>query len=149
MRRLVLDTNILIAALLRKNTAPYRLYEAWRNKVYELITSQAQLDELKRVMGYAKLERYFSREEAQEMFTGIATYATCTTHLPLVHYSSDPDDNLILATAIAGKAHYVVSGDKSDMLALTQGEAIPIITACRAIDVLNSEADSIKSHENI
>ena len=67
MLRLVIDTNVLIAALIRKNTPPYLLYKAWREGVVELVTSRAQLDELGRVMGYAKLQRYFSPEEAQEM----------------------------------------------------------------------------------
>jgi putative PIN family toxin of toxin-antitoxin system len=35
-----------------------------------------------------------------------------------VSYSPDPDDNIILATAIAGNADYLVSGDKSDLLKL-------------------------------
>ena len=56
-------------------------------------------------------------------------------------YSPDPDDNLILATAIAGLADYIVSGDKGDMLALNVIENIPIITARRAIEILEGNAD--------
>jgi len=55
--RLVLDTNILISALLRKNTPPYLLYQAWRENQFELVTSPEQLEELQRVMAYPKLQR--------------------------------------------------------------------------------------------
>lgn len=143
MLRLVIDTNVLIAALIRKNTPPYEIYRAWRDDLCELITSQAQLDELKRVMGYSKLQRYFSPEEADEMLKGIATYSTRVIRLPVVTYSPDPDDNLILATAIAGMADYVVSGDKTDMLALNIVENIPIITARRAVEILENKDSGI------
>ncbi|MFO0150004.1 MAG: putative toxin-antitoxin system toxin component, PIN family, partial [Microcystis sp.] len=62
MLRLVLDTNILISALLRKNTPPYLLYQAWRVNLFELVTSTSQLEELQRVMAYPKLQRYFTPE---------------------------------------------------------------------------------------
>lgn len=52
------------------------------------------------------------------MLAGITTYTRCVTSLPIVSYSPDPDDNIILATAIAGNADYLVSGDKSDLLKL-------------------------------
>jgi len=139
---LVIDTNVLIAALIRKNTVPYFLYKAWRDGVCELITSQEQLNELERVMGYPKLRRYFSAQEAHEMLMGVATYATCVVDLPIVTFSPDLDDNIILATAIAGKASYVVSGDKDGMLALGKVKNIPIITARRAVEILGIDPDS-------
>jgi putative PIN family toxin of toxin-antitoxin system len=133
---LVLDTNILISALLRKNTPPYLLYQAWREHQFELVTSTAQLEELQRVMDYPKLQRYFTPEEAQTMLAGITAYTLCVTSLPIVSYSPDPDDNIILATAIAGNADYLVSGDKSDLLKLGVIEDILIITPRQALDIL-------------
>lgn len=116
--RLVLDTNILISALLRKNTPPYLLYQAWRENQFELVTSPEQL------------------EEAQKMLAGITAYTLCVTSLPIVSDSPDPDDNIILATAIAGNADYFVSDDKSDLLKLGVIEDILIITARQALDIL-------------
>ncbi|NCS24368.1 MAG: putative toxin-antitoxin system toxin component, PIN family [Microcystis aeruginosa BS13-02] len=134
--RLVLDTNILISALLRKNTPPYLLYQAWRGDLFELVTSTSQLEELQRVMAYPKLQRYFTPEEAQTMLAGITASTLCVTSLPIVSYSPDPDDNIILATAIAGNADYLVSGDKSDLLKLGIIEDILIITPRQALDIL-------------
>ena len=137
MLRLVLDTNILVSSLLRKQTPPYQLYRAWREGLFELLTSQPQIEELQRVLHYPRLQRYLTPEEAQEMLAGVVTYAVLVSPLPSVSYSPDPDDNLILATAIAGHADYLISGDKSHVLALEKIEGIPILSARQAIERLN------------
>ncbi len=87
-------------------------------------------------MAYPKLQRYFTPEEARKMLAGITTYAIWVTSLPSVSYSPDPDDNIILATAIAGDAGYIISGDKSDLLELRMVEDIPVITARQALGIL-------------
>jgi putative PIN family toxin of toxin-antitoxin system len=135
--RLVLDTHILISSLLRKHTAPYMLYWAWRDGRFDLVTLQPQLDELRRVLTYCKLQRYVQPEEVQYLLTGIGTYALCVPDIPEVDYSSDPDDNRIIATAIAGHAQYLVSGDKSDSLTLKAVGGIQMVTARQALDVLS------------
>ena len=132
MLRLVLDTNILISSLIRKNTAPYQLYAGWREGRFDLVTSSAQIDELKRVLAYNKLQKFFTPEEAQEMLTGIMASSICVTKLSDVFYSPDPDDNKIIATAISGQANYIVTGDKRDLLELNRIEDIDIITAHQA-----------------
>ena len=58
--------------------------------------------------------------------------------LPEVIPSADPDDNPILATAIAGDADLIVSGDRGDMLAIGTAHGIPIVTAREAADRLRA-----------
>ena len=53
--------------------------------------------------------------------------------LPDVHFSSDPRDNPILATAIVGKAEMIVSGDKKHLLARRGVAGSPIVTARDAL----------------
>ena len=136
MLRLVLDTNILISALLRKNTPPYQLYEAWRTGGFELVTSHEQLAEFQRVIAYEKLQRYFTPAEAQEMQAGIFAFAEFAYNLPVVSYSQDADDNVILATAIAGAADYLVTGDKRDLLSLGRVERVSIVSVRQVLDIL-------------
>ena len=62
--------------------------------------------------------------------------ATVLTELPEVHLSPDPDDNAILATALGGRADYLVTGDKRDLLFLGKVEALQIITARRFAELL-------------
>lgn len=134
--RLVLDTNILISSLINKGSAPYHLYKAWDDGDYALITSQEQLNELERVLSYPKLKRYFSVLEAGIFLKGLHSTATFAHNLPHVEYSQDATDNLIIATAIAGNADYLVTGDKRDLLHLQNVESVSIVTARQAIELM-------------
>ena len=55
--RVVLDTGILIAALITRDTPPDRIYQAWRKRRFELVTSEWQLEEFRRVSHYPKLRK--------------------------------------------------------------------------------------------
>jgi putative PIN family toxin of toxin-antitoxin system len=118
------------------------LYWAWRQGLFDLVTSQPQLDELRRVLTYPKLQRYITPEETHHVLAGLGTYALCVPDIPDVQYSSDPDDNAIIATAIAGHADCLVSGDKADILALKEVEGIRMVTAREALDMLGVEQGS-------
>ena len=127
--RILLDTNILISGLLSKVGPPYRLLEAYESGNFELVTSLGQIEEFARVLGYDHLRRRITRSQASALLETIDVNAVMVRELPTVNYSPDPDDNIILATAIAGGADIVVSGDKRDMLALGEVEGIRNMTA--------------------
>ena len=55
-----------------------------------------------------------------------------------VDVSADPDDNMILASAIAGRADLIVSGDKPGMLNLGEVEGIRIVTPREALSLLEA-----------
>lgn len=54
--RVILDTNVLLGALISPIGPPDAIYRAWRATRFELVTSAAQLDELRRVRRYPKLK---------------------------------------------------------------------------------------------
>jgi putative PIN family toxin of toxin-antitoxin system len=134
--RVVLDTGILIAALITKDTPPDRIYQTWRKRRFELVTSQWQLDEFRRVSRYPKLRKYLQPIEAGNLINGLRHQARLLEVLPEVDLSEDPDDNPLLAMAIAGEVDYLVSGDKRDVLALKQVGKARIITARRFLTIL-------------
>ena len=136
--RIVLDTGIFISALISEGTPPDKVYQAWLDGAFVLITSEAQLTELKRVLGYEKLQRYLKAPKVAILLESIEMFAVLAEKLPEVDLSPDPDDNRIIATAIAGKADYIISGDKRHMLSLEKAEGIPIVTARYAVDTLFS-----------
>lgn len=103
------------------------------------MTSEAQIDELRRVLTYVRLRPYIDPGQARDFVENLEAWAVVASNLPTVEASSDPDDNPILATAVAGKADALVSGDKSGMLALGAIETIPIITAREAMERLGLE----------
>lgn len=134
--RIVIDTSVLISALITSNTPPDLLYQAWREGRFELVTSQAQFDELKRVTGYEKLQRFISPTDVVDLLSTIDACAVILSTLPDVFYSPDPNDNHIIAAAMMGSADLIVSGDKRHLLSLQEVAGIPIITTRQAIERL-------------
>jgi putative PIN family toxin of toxin-antitoxin system len=134
----MLDTNILVSSLMRKETPPYLLYRAWRSRRFVLLTSSWQLAEVEDVFSRPRLQKYILEEEAREIVRGLRTEAEQIDMSAVdVSYSPDPDDNRVLAIAIVGRGDYVVSGDKAHMLSLGEVEGIPIITARQASDIFS------------
>ena len=127
--RVVLDTNILVAALITKGTPPDRLYRAWLRGEIRVVTCRAQIAELAAVLARPRLQRYLDADEAAAIVDNLDARALVIEDPPHVDLSPDPKDNPILAAAIAGKADLIVSGDKKYMLALTAVHGIPIVTA--------------------
>lgn len=134
--RIVLDTNILISALITTGTPPDQLYEAWRQEQFELVTSRGQVEELTRVIRYGRLQPYLDDSRVSLLLETIGNAALVLDRLPDISTSSDSADNVILATAIAGHADLIVSGDKRHLLSLKEVEGIPIVTAREALERL-------------
>ena len=108
--RVVLDTGILVAALIMTDTPPALIYQAWRKKRFELVTSEWQLDEFRRVSRYPKLRRFLKPVEVGNLVNGLRHQATVLKTLPTLELSPDPADNPVLAMAAASQAQYLVTG---------------------------------------
>ena len=131
--RLVLDTNILVGALITTGTPPDRLYQAWLRGDFELVTSTAQIAEIADVLARPRLQKFLDLDEAAVIVQNIGARALVLDEPPGVNLSPDSKDNPILAAAIAGKANLIVSGDKRHMLALEKVKGIPVVTARDAL----------------
>lgn len=127
--RVVLDTSIFISAFISKNSYPYQAVELWLEKRYDLVTSAWQIEEIRTVSRYDRIRHITTPHEIGRLINGLRQRALVFEDLPNVDYSPDPDDNFIIASAIMGKASYVVSGDKGDLLALGRVKDISLITA--------------------
>lgn len=134
--RVVLDTGILVAALISSGTPPDSIYLAWRRKRFELVTSEWQLDELRRVSRYPRVRRHLKPAEAGNLVNGLRRLAFVLERLPTVELSRDPHDNPVLAMAVAGHADYLVSGDKRDLLALRAIASTRIVSARQFLEIL-------------
>ena len=134
--RIVLDTNVLVSALISREGPPGRVLAAVKHEGLTLVTSAAQLSELRAVLSRERLRPYIRPEETEDLLGNLQAVGEVVANLPTTNVSPDPDDNLILATAIAGQADLIVSGDKKHMLALGTVDNIPIVTAAAAADRL-------------
>lgn len=126
--RLVIDTNILVSALLAGTSLPAHLIVLWREGRFNLLTSAEQLDELMRVTRYPKIRERLAPALAGRLINEIRDLAVLLTALPVVTASPDPCDNYLLAMAASGSADFLVTGDKRDLLALRLFEGTKIIT---------------------
>ena len=131
--RLVLDTNILVGALITTGTPPDGLYQAWLRGDIELVTSTAQIAEIADVLARPRLQKFLDAGEAAVIVQSIGARALVLDGPPGVNLSPDLKDNPILVTAVAGKAGLIVSGDKRHMLALEKVKGIPVVTARDAL----------------
>ena len=135
--RVVLDTNIVVSALISRGSPPDQLYRAWIDNRFTLVSSADQIQELLRVLRYDRIRSRIHPDDEREVLVHFSTLADLAEDLPHVELSRDPDDNRILATAIAGNADLIVSGDRRDMLSLSQVERIAILTARDAVERFN------------
>jgi putative PIN family toxin of toxin-antitoxin system len=126
--RLVIDTNILIRALLVGSSLPAHLIALWREGRFDLLTSADQLDELMRVTRYPRIRERLAPPLAGRLINELRDIAVVVKNLPVVTVSPDPFDNYLLAMAAAGSADFLVTGDKRDLLALKLYEGTKIIT---------------------
>ncbi len=132
MARVVVDTNVLVSALIKKGK-PLELVQRLLDK-HTVILSSQMLAELADVLSRDK----FSITNAQiDLFISLLLRKSTATSISgnLKVILKDPDDNIVLLTAVNGKADYIVSGDKH-LLTLRKFEGIEIVTISQLLEIL-------------
>ena len=130
--RAVLDTNILISALLFTGISA-ELVPLWKRDAITVLLSRAILEEYLRVLSYPK----FQLSEAEikglieEDLLPHVEVVKPTRHLRVVH--RDPSDDKFFECAVAGKAEVIISGDK-DLLSIGTYRRIRIQTPAQFLD---------------
>lgn len=134
--RIVLDTNILLSALITRGTPPDQLYEEWRHGRFDLASAEQQLKELNRVSRRPFFQARLKPSEVGRMINDIRRLAVMCDFLPSLTISPDPDDDFLLAVAQVAGADYLVTGDKNDLLVLKSHGSTRITTARELIQLL-------------
>jgi uncharacterized protein len=137
--RLVLDTNIVVAALLWHGP-PSKLLQLGIERRCELATSPALIEELRRVLARRKFARPIAREALSADALVERYAALCELAVPLATPRTvrrDPDDDHVIACALAAEAHLIVTGDR-DLLELTEHHGIRIVSASAALALIEA-----------
>lgn len=135
--RVVLDTNILLSALMVRGTPPDRLYEEWRHGRFHLASTERQIDELRQLVRRPFFVARLKASEVGRMINDIRRLAVMCNTLTAVSRSSDPNDDYLLALCQAADADYLITGDKSHLLALERHEGTRIVSAKTLVELLN------------
>jgi uncharacterized protein len=139
MLRIVIDTNVLVSAIIRPGSAPSAILRRWQTGRFLLVTCQQALSELDKVLQRPHIvQRYHISDAKREQLLLLLR-----EHVILVPGTSvtdiipaDPTDEVFVSTAVEGDAKYIVSGDRH-LLNLRRYGLVRILTAARFLAVLD------------
>jgi putative PIN family toxin of toxin-antitoxin system len=135
--RAVVDTNLLVSYLISHRPPISELIEVHLAQGHwVLVTAPELLEELDRVLQYPRLQRYYTQDERVRFVALVAALGELV-ELPraVPRICRDPEDDWVIACAVAGDADVIVSGDQ-DLLDLKQVGSIPILSARQFLESL-------------
>ncbi len=137
--RLVVDTNIIVSGLMTTATPPAQILDAIHKKKAILLVSDEIVVEYLRVFDYPHIRKYkkITDEAVRDLTSLFIEKAERIEVFSPIQKSKDPDDDKFLSMAVEGKANFLITGNKADLLSLKEIEHIPIITARQAVEKLN------------
>jgi len=127
--RVVLDTNILVSALISAAGHPAAIIDAWLDGKFTLLTCADHLDELRATLQKPRVAELVKPHKAGRLVNQIKRFAEDVGSLPPVKQSLDPNDDFLLAMSEAGHADYLVTGDKSVLLSFDCHKATRIVSS--------------------
>lgn len=134
--RLVIDTNVFVSGLISGEGPPALILRAVRDKRAIHLVSDPIVEEYLRVLDRPRIRKF--RKITDAFVADIAAYLVYQTERvelrSRIRMSSDADDDVFLNTAVDGRATLLVTGDKTDLLALRKVEGIPIVSAREALE---------------
>ena len=139
--QVVLDTNITVSGLLWGGP-PRQIMDAARAGKLQVFTSIDLLEELEDVLARSKLavRLQLVGKTASALLEEYSVLTTIVAAPPLAEPAArDPDDDVVLACALAAQAEAIISGD-ADLLVLGNYQGIPILTAPELLARLSSPA---------
>ncbi len=135
--RLILDTNVVLSALLWGGV-PHRLLELASDGEVELFTSPELAAELSDILLRPHLAAKIHEQgtNAQAILTLYLEFAHVVSplYVPRV-VPNDPDDDHVIACALSAQVDLIVSGDK-DLLQLREYQNVLIVTAANAVQII-------------
>lgn len=132
MTRIVLDTNVIISAIISSSGNPRTILDQVFDRKVSLCLSPPLIAEILRVIDYPHIVDYIKKrgrtiEQAKNNVKRIIAIAEITSdQVTINRISADPDDNRILECAIEAKADYIISGDQH-LTPLGNFQGIPIL----------------------
>jgi hypothetical protein len=126
----LLDSNILISALLSSHGAPAHIVDQWRAGRFHLLTRQQQIDEIRTASRAPKFRDRLQPHFIGTMLNNLYGATVWADPLPRKHQAADPADSFLLDLMDAAQPDYAVTGDKrSGLLQLDKLGRTKILSA--------------------
>lgn len=109
--KVVIDTNVLFSALISPHGAPDKIYRAWRSGCFFIVTSQMQLEEIRKASRYPKFKDLLEPAKVGAMLNNLHR-SIVLDHLIIEFETNDPEDSFLLSMAKASEADYLITGDR-------------------------------------
>jgi putative PIN family toxin of toxin-antitoxin system len=141
--RAVIDTNVLASGFVIAGTPPDLLIRLWLAGGFVLVYSDHVVDELARTL----LKPYFrSRLTPEQRASNIGLLPAFGVWTPLtvpIHaVATQPEDDLILSTAVSGRADYLVTGDGPFIRRVPTYQGIQLISPRDFLTILMEESST-------
>jgi putative PIN family toxin of toxin-antitoxin system len=117
MTRVVVDTNLVISAILSPEGKPATILRMVLNAKLDLVLSPALLEEISLVLNYEKIRKLFIKrsvtpQQIKDALQKIVkTTIVVSGKTKVNRIDKDPSDNMLLSCALEGKADFIISGD--------------------------------------
>ncbi len=137
--RAVVDTNILVRALIRPQGTVGPVLLHLRRGAYTLLYSDATLEELVDVLNRPRIRDKYGLSEA-DIRTVVALILLRGEYVvprETIHASRDPYDNKFLEVAVSRRADAIVSGDE-DLRVPSPFRGIPVVSPREFLEMLKS-----------
>lgn len=139
--RVVIDANVYISSLISSKGTPAIVVDRWLEGRFEVLISQAIIDEILRVTAYERLQKYRQVRDARLEFVTLlseqALWVEPTESINVV--PEDETDNRYIECAVSGNARYIVSGD-SHLLNLGEYRGIQLVAPSEFLALMDSES---------
>ena len=143
MPKAVLDSSVLVSAFIAPQTELMQLLRLPLRRRYELVLSKDILTETAESLLTKESIRHYASytdEDVHGYLAWLLSVATLVDEVPeLSVVPNDPKDNMVIATAVAGKADYLVTGDRRHLLPMKEYQGIFILSPRSFLDLLESE----------
>ena len=135
--RAVLDTNVLVSLLLRSGGVGAWLLSLWAAGRYEVVISQVIMDELLEILDRPHIAPRIKTDRRLALLRRLRQRAVWTLGaINIAGATPDPDDDMLVSTAMEGEATFIVTWDKA-LLNFGQYQDIRFVTPQEFITILN------------
>lgn len=148
MIKAVLDTNVLVSAMLRPLGKPAQILEQQPSR-FELFLSEAILDETWEVLQRKRIRKKdpITKQAIEAFFVRLRTASIMVIVVDVENIiTTDPPDNVVLACAVQSNADYLVSGNLH-FLNLKKHRNVKMVTPAQFLEILKSMADKPQGEE--